>query len=106
MAPGGSVSEVMTVRNDSGEPFTLSLRAVGAVDDFWHDLQLGVWEVGTAAPSPFPALVWWTTQQNTLTTLQAGETVQYVVELFLPTTVGNADQGRVATIDLVWRAQG
>lgn len=106
MAPGGSISEVMTVRNDSGQPFTLSLRAAGAGGPFWNDLELGVWETGTAAPTPFPALVWWTSQDNTLATLQPGGSVRYTLELFLPPTASNADQGRVASIDLIWKAQG
>jgi hypothetical protein len=106
MAPGGSISEVMTVRNDTDQPFTLSLRAAGAMGPFWHDLELGVWETGTAAPTPFPALVWWTGQNATLGTLQPGESVRYTLELFLPPTASNADQGRSASIDLVWRAQG
>jgi len=106
MAPGGSIAEVMTVRNDSGEPFTLSLSAAGSVNQLWHDLELGVWEAGTAAPTPFPALLWWTTQDNTLATLQAGESIRYELELYLPPTASNADQGRVASIDLIWKAQG
>jgi len=106
MAPGGSVSEVMTITNDSGAPFTLSLRAAGTPNRLWNDLELGVWEQGTAAPVPFPALLWWTTQDNTLTTLGAGQSVRYVLELYLPPTASNADQGLVASIDLIWKAQG
>lgn len=106
MAPGGSISEVMTIRNDSGSAFTLSLRAAGSPNPLWNDLQLGVWEVGTPAPVPFPALLWWTTQDNTLTTLPADASVRYELELFLPPTASNADQGLVASIDLIWRAQG
>jgi hypothetical protein len=106
MAPGGAVSEVMTIRNDSGVPFTLSLRATGSANRLWHDLELGVWEAGTAAPAPFPALLWWTTQDNTLATLLPDESIRYELELYLPPTASNADQGLVATIDLVWRAQG
>ena len=106
MAPGGSVFEVLTVRNDSGQPFSLALRAAGSVSSFWNDLELGVWEVGTAPPTPFPALVWWTSQYNTLDTLQPGQTIRYRVELFLPPSVGNADQGLSASIDFSWRAQG
>ena len=106
MAPGGSIAEVLTVRNDSGAPFTLSLRASGTTGPLWNDLELGVWEAGTAAPVPFPALLLWTTQDNALGVLQAGQTVRYEVELYLPPTATNADQGRVATIDLIWKAQG
>ena len=86
MAPGGSVAEVLAVRNDSGAPFTLSLRASGTTGPLWNDLELGVWEAGTAAPVPFPALLLWTTQDNALGVLQAGQTVSYEVELYLPPT--------------------
>jgi hypothetical protein len=106
MAPGGSVAETMTIRNDAGVPFTLSLRASGAVNSFWSELELGVWEEGTAAPTPFPALVLWTTQDNALATLQPGESVRYVVELFLPPAAGNGTQGKQAVVDLVWKAKG
>jgi hypothetical protein len=106
MAPGGAASEVMTIRNDSGAPFTLALKAEGTVNALWNALDLGVWESGTTPPTPLPALIWWTNQFNTLATLQPGETVAYEIELFLPATAGNALQGAAATIDLVWRAQG
>jgi hypothetical protein len=106
MGPGGSVAEVLTVRNDSGGPFTLSLRAAGAQSSLWNDLRLGVWEDGTAPPTPFPPLLWWTTQPNTLTILDADATIRYRVELLLPPSAGNADQGKQASIDLVWTAQG
>jgi len=106
MAPGGAASEVMTIRNDTSEPFTLALRADGTQNQLWQDLQLGVWEVGTGAPAPLPPLLFWTTQANQLATLQAGETIRYEIELFLPTSAGNGDQALTATIDLVWSAQG
>jgi hypothetical protein len=106
MAPGGSAAEVLTVTNDSGQPFTLSLEAGGAQNQLWRDLQMGVWEQGTAAPSPLPSLLLWTTQFNTLATLAAGESVSYEIELYLPPTAGNDDQGLAASIDLIWRAQG
>jgi hypothetical protein len=106
MAPGESTSEVMTIRNDSGAPFTLSLRAAGSMNQLWHDLELGVWEAGTAAPVPFPALLWWTTQDNTLAALPAGKSIRYELELYLPPTASNVDQDLVASIDLIWKAQG
>jgi len=106
MAPGDSAFERMTIRNESDAPFTLSLRASGTPNRLWDDLELGVWEVGTPAPSPLPALLWWTAQDNQLTTLQPGETVIYQIELALPATAGNADQGYAATIDFHWHAQG
>jgi hypothetical protein len=96
----------VTIRNESGAPFTLSLQAAGTTNQLWNDLQLGVWEQGTPAPSPLPALLWWTLQENQLATLQPGQTVKYVVELALPGSAGNGDQGLAAVIDLRWHAQG
>jgi hypothetical protein len=106
MAPGGSASEVLTLRNDTDAPFTLSLRAAGTVNALWNALELGVWEANTAAPGTLPALLWWTTQSNQLATLQPGESIRYQIELYLPPTAGNDLQGMAASIDLVWRAQG
>ncbi|HEX7083624.1 MAG TPA: hypothetical protein VF186_05885 [Gaiellaceae bacterium] len=106
MSPGGSASEVMTVRNETDAPFTLSLKAAGSSNQLWDDLRMGVWQAGTAAPSPLPPLGYWTTQFNDLTTLAAGQTIRYEIELLLPADAGNADQGLVASIDLVWKASG
>ncbi|HKI92342.1 MAG TPA: hypothetical protein VJ986_08565 [Gaiellaceae bacterium] len=106
MAPGGSASEVMTIRNDTNQAFTVSLQAAGTQNSFWNDLELGVWKDGTAAPNPLPPLLQWTSQANDLGSgpLQPGQTIKYKVELYLPTTAGNADQNRTAVIDLIWRA--
>jgi hypothetical protein len=106
MAPGDSAFELMTIKNESDVPFTLSLRASGTRNRLWDDLQMGVWEVGTPAPSPLPALLWWTAQENQLTTLQPGQSVRYHIELALPASAGNADQGYAAIIDFHWHAQG
>jgi hypothetical protein len=106
MAPGESAFEVMTIRNEADVPFTLSLRAGGTPNRLWDDLQMGVWEVGTPAPSPLPALPWWTAQENQLTTLAPGQSVSYHIELALPASAGNADQGYGAVIDFHWHAQG
>jgi hypothetical protein len=106
MAPGGSASEVMTIRNDTGRPFTLALRAEGTQNRLWQDLRLGVWEAGTAAPVPLPPLLFWTSQPNPLATLGPGDSVRYEIELLLPAATGNADQGLAASIDFVWSAQG
>jgi hypothetical protein len=106
MAPGDSAFERMTIRNESDTPFVLSLRASGTTNRLWNDLEMGVWEVGSPAPSPLPALLWWTAQDNQLTTLQPGQTVTYQIELALPATAGNGDQGYAATIDFHWHAQG
>ena len=105
MAPGDSTYEHVTVRNDSGEPITLSLRAGGGTNHRWNVLQRGVWEQSTPAPSPLPALLWWTTQENQLTTLQPGESITFVIELALPASAGNDDQGLAASIDFHWHAQ-
>jgi hypothetical protein len=106
MAPGDSTFEVMTIKNDADVPFTLSLQASGTPNHLWDDLQMGVWEVGSPAPAPLPALLWWTLQENQLTTLQPGESVSYHIELALPSSAGNADQGYAASIDFNWHAQG
>lgn len=106
MAPGDSTFEQTTIRNESGAPFTLSLEATGTPNGLWSDLQMGVWERNTPAPSPLPALLWWTLQQNQLTTLQPGRSVTFNIELALPASAGNADQGMTATIDFHWYAQG
>lgn len=105
MAPGQSASEVMTIRNEAGVPVTLSLRAGGEENRFWNDLRMGVWPVGAAAPEPLPELLWWTTQENRLSTLQAGQAISYEIELYLPSSAGNEDQGQAAVIDFTWHAQ-
>lgn len=105
MAPGGAADETVTVRNDSGQTFTLSLRAGGTTNQLWNDLRFGVWQTGTAAPSPLPPLLFWRGQDNDLTTLAPGQSATYQLELYLPTSASNTDQGLRATIDLVWHAQ-
>jgi len=104
LAPGDSASEQMTITNTADQAYTLSLRAEGTQNQLWNDLEMGVWQVGTAAPSPLPALLLWTTQQNSLTTLQPGQSIKYEIELYLPTTAGNDDQGLAAVIDFHWQA--
>jgi len=106
MAPGGSASLVFTNTHDSSQPFTLSVQAGGTQNQLWNDLEMGVWQQGTAAPVPLPALLLWTTQSNTLTTLAAGASISYEIELYLSTSAGNDDQGKVASINLTWTAQG
>jgi hypothetical protein len=106
MAPGDTTFELMTIKNDADVPFTLSLRASGTPNRLWDDLQMGVWEVGTPAPSPLPALLWWTLQENQLTTLQPGQSVSFHIELALPASAGNAVQGYGASIDFHWHAEG
>jgi len=71
----------------------------------WNDLRFGVWQTGTAAPSPLPPLLFWRGQDNDLTTLAPGQSATYQLELYLPTSASNTDQGLRATIDLVWHAQ-
>jgi len=105
MAPGGTALERTTIRNDSDGPFTLSLQASGTPNSLWNDLQMGVWELNTPAPAPLPALLWWTTQENDLTTVAPGQSITFVIELSLPSTAGNADQGKAAVIDFTWHAQ-
>ena len=106
-APGDSVSEVMTITNTSGTTYTLALRAEDANHDhLWSDLQMGVYPQFTPPPSPLPPLSYWTAQFNDLTILAPGQTVSYVVVLYLPTTAGNPDQGLSAVIGFHWQATG
>jgi hypothetical protein len=106
MVPGGSTTELMAVRNDAGVPFTLALKVTGTTNPLWNDLQMGVWEASTPAPAPLPGLLLWTTQYNDLTTLAPGASITFEIELALPSSAGNADQGRSATMDFNWRATG
>jgi hypothetical protein len=106
MRPGDSTAELVTVTNTSDSSYTLSLKATGIQNRLWQDLRLGVWEAATAAPSPLPPLLDWTTQFNSLTTLAPGHSVTYEVELLLPTSAGNEDQASTASISFVWRASG
>jgi hypothetical protein len=106
-APGSSVSEVMTITNTSSSIYTLSLQAEGANNNaLWNDLEMGVYPEHTPPPSPLPPLSYWTAQFNDLTTLNPGQTIAYVIVLYLPTTAGNRDQGLSASIDFHWRALG
>jgi hypothetical protein len=85
----------------------LSLRAEGANDNaLWGDLEMGVYPQFTPPPSPLPPLAYWMAQFNDLTTLNPGQTIAYVVVLYLPTTAGNQDQGKSASIAFHWRALG
>jgi hypothetical protein len=105
MAPGDSTFEHVTIRNDADEPFTLSLEAGGTQNHLWNDLQMGVWQQATAAPSPLPPLLWWTTQEDDLATLAPGQSITFVIELSLASTAGNDDQGMAAVIDFTWHAR-
>ncbi len=106
MAPGDSASEVLTITNTSGTAYTLSLKASGAHNALWDDLQLGVWEQGDPPPTPLPSLMSWTAAFNPLRTLAPGQSVTYVVQLHLPTSAGNDVQNLAAVIDFTWRATG
>ena len=71
----------------------------------WQDLEMDVYDPSGGAPTPpLPSLTSWLGSFYTLTTLNPGQTVQYVVVLYLPTTAGNADMGRSAVIDFTWSA--
>jgi hypothetical protein len=106
MAPGGAAAEVLTIRNESGEPFRLSLQATGTPNRLWDELTLGVWRVGTAPPTPLPPLLWWTSQPNALAILQPGQEIRLNVVLYLPESAGNDVQNLAAVVDFVWSAQG
>ena len=97
----------MTIRNESNQAFTVSLQATGTQNSFWNDLQMGVWEDGTAAPNPLPPLLQWTTpgQQPRLGDRSSPATRSSTrSSSTCPTTAGNADQNKTAVIDLIWRA--
>jgi hypothetical protein len=106
MRPGDATTERLSVTNESGGPFTLALQATGTQNHLWQDLRMAVYHDGDPPPSPLPPLVYWTTQYNDLDVLAPGETVTYVVELYLPTSAGNVDQGLAAVIDFDWQATG
>lgn len=105
-SPGSSAQETMTVQNTSGSPYTLSFEATGTSSNhLWQDLQMAVYDTSGGTPTPpYPALTSWLGSFQTLTTLNPGQTVQYVIVLYLPTTAGNADQGMSAVIGFDWRA--
>jgi hypothetical protein len=98
----------MTITNTTGASYDLSIKATGPNNNhIWHDLQMDVYDASGPAPSPpLPLLSNWLNTFHVLTTLTPGQTVQYVIELFLPTTAGNADMGKSAVIAFTWHAQG
>ena len=105
--PGDSASGVMTITNTSSSVYTLSLKAEGANNNhLWSDLEMGVYPQFTPPPSPLPPLAYWMAQFNDLTILNPGQTVAYVIVLYLPTTAGNQDMGLSAAITFRWRALG
>lgn len=106
-APGDTASETVTIENTSSSTYTLSLQALGPNDNhLWQDLRMAVYQQATPPPSPFPPLQYWLTQFNDLVVLNPGDSITYVIALYLPTTAGNADQNKSATIDFDWRATG
>jgi hypothetical protein len=108
-APGDSISEVMTITNTSDTPYTVSLKAEGANNNhLWQDLQMAVWNTTGSPPPVFPSLVSWMSgfHSGFIPILNPGDVVSVQIELYLPTTAGNADQGKTAVIALHWHAQG
>jgi hypothetical protein len=105
-SPGDSASETFTIQNTSGSPYTLSFMASGANNNhIWQDLEMDVYDPSGGVPTPpLPLLTSWLGSFHVLTTLNPGQTVQYVVELYLPTTAGNADLGESAVVDFTWSA--
>ncbi len=106
-APGDSISETWTITNTTGAPYTLSIKADATPSNhLLDDLQMGVWDASGSPPVTLPPLTSWVAGYSDLTTLNPGQTVQYDVELYLPTTAGNADQGKTVSITFHWHAQG
>ncbi|HLX20743.1 MAG TPA: hypothetical protein VKR23_11380 [Gaiellaceae bacterium] len=105
-SPGDSVSETFTIQNTSGSPYTLSFMAGGLNNNhLWQDLEMDVYDpVGGVPTPPLPPLTSWLGSFHGLTTLTPGQTVQYVVVLYLPTTASNADMGQSAVINFTWSA--
>ncbi len=102
--PGDGTFEKMTITNTTNVKYFLSLKATGTPNRLWDDLEMGIWEEGTPAPTPLPPLRFWTQQFNNLLTLDPGQVVHYRIELFLPLTAGNGDQHLPAIIDFNWHA--
>lgn len=102
--PGDGTFERMTITNTTNVKYVLSLEATGTPNRLWQDLEMGIWERGNPAPTPLPPLHFWTDQYNQLITLDPGQVVHYVIELYLPLTAGNADQHLAAVLDFNWRA--
>jgi hypothetical protein len=105
-SPGDSAQETMTIQNTSGSPYTLSLEETGPNNNhLWQDLQMAVYDPTGGIPTPpYPLLTSWLGSFHALTTLNPGQTVLYVIVLYLPTTAGNADQGKSAVVDFTWQA--
>lgn len=104
-APGDGTVEHLTITNTSSSTYTLSLEATGTQTPLWSDLEMGVWQKGSPAPTPLPPLGFWATQFTQLTTLAPNQVVHYTIELYLPATVGNSAQHEKAVIDFSWRAE-
>ena len=105
--PGDSISETWTITNTTGAPYTLSLEADATPSNqLLTDLEMGVWDATGPAPVTLPPLTSWVAGYSTLTTLNPGQSVKYEIELYLPTTAGNGDQGKTVSITFHWHAQG
>jgi hypothetical protein len=106
-APGDSESEIMTITNTSDTTYTLKFRAVAANNNHPPpDLEMDVFVPSAGPASPMPPLNFWMGTFHALTTLTPGQTVQYEIELYLPTTAGNADQNKSAALTFDWKAAG
>ena len=97
----------MTIRNETAQPFTLSLQGDrDAEPRSGTSCGSASGRTGRRRRRRCPRCSSGRTQSNALTTLQPGESISYAIELYLPTTAGNDDQGLAAAIDFVWHAQG
>jgi hypothetical protein len=97
----------MTITNTTGAPYTLSFKATGPNNNhIWQDLQMDVFNPIVGPAFPMPSLQSWLGSFHSLGTLNAGQSVQWEIELYLPTTAGNADQGKTAVVAFTWSATG
>ena len=106
MYPGSGATELLTIENESSQPFDLSVQVSGTPNRLWNDLNLNIWDARQTEsdPNTWPRIGDWTTQHD-VETLAVGQSVQVEVGVYLGPWAGNQDQNQSAVFDLTWRAQ-
>jgi hypothetical protein len=106
MYPGSGATELMTIQNESSQPFDLSVQVSGTPNRLWNDLNLNIWDARQTEsdPNTWPRIGDWTTQHD-VETLAVGQSIQVEVGVYLGPWAGNQDQNQSAVFDLTWRAQ-